>query len=73
MNDSPQSNRLLTMGEAADRLGVSTRFVRMVVHDRLIATVRLGRLVRFRPEDVQHYIDQQVNPARSERATQEVG
>ncbi|MHB1064216.1 MAG: excisionase family DNA-binding protein [Georgenia sp.] len=65
MHENPQPIRLLTMGEAADRLGVSTRFVRMAVRDGLISTVRLGRLVRFRPEDVEQYIDQQVDPARA--------
>ena len=68
MKDNPRADRLLTMGEAADRLGVSARFVRTAARNRLIATVRLGRLVRFRPEDVEHYIDQQIDPAETEQA-----
>ena len=36
------SDRLLTVDEAADRLGTPTRFVRRLIAERRIAFVRLG-------------------------------
>ena len=48
--------RLLTLQDAADLLNVSSRFVRAAAHEGLITTVRLGRLVRFRQEDLEAYL-----------------
>ena len=40
-------DRLLTVEEAAERLGTSTRFVRRLVAERRIAYVKVGRHVRL--------------------------
>jgi excisionase family DNA binding protein len=48
--------RLLTMEEAADRLGTSTRFVRRLIAERRIAYVKVGRHVRLDPTDVEAFI-----------------
>jgi excisionase family DNA binding protein len=48
--------QLLTPQEAADRLGTSLRFVRRLVFERRIAYRKLGRYVRFHPDDVEEYI-----------------
>jgi excisionase family DNA binding protein len=48
--------RLLTVEEAADRLGTSTRFVRRLVFERRIAYTKLGRHVRIAPRDVDAFI-----------------
>jgi excisionase family DNA binding protein len=40
-------DRLLTVEEAADRLGTSVRFVRRLVAERRIAYVKVGRHVRL--------------------------
>jgi excisionase family DNA binding protein len=37
------ADRLLTVGEAADRLATSTWFVRRLVFERRIAFVKVGR------------------------------
>lgn len=57
----PIANRLLTPREVAIRLGVSERWVRDHAtrrHPR-IAVVKLGPLLRFRPEDVAQFIAEQ--------------
>jgi excisionase family DNA binding protein len=50
------ADRLLTPQEAAERLGTSPRFVRRLVFERRIAYCKLGRYVRFHPDDVDEYI-----------------
>jgi excisionase family DNA binding protein len=42
----------LTVEEAADRLGTSTRFVRRLIFERRIAYTKLGRHVRIAPGDL---------------------
>jgi excisionase family DNA binding protein len=48
--------RLLTVEEAADRLGTSTRFVRRLVFERRIAFVKVGRHLRIAPADLDAFI-----------------
>ncbi|BDO42054.1 excisionase family DNA-binding protein [Cellulomonas sp. NTE-D12] len=53
---------LLTVAEAADRLRVTTRFIRMLIADGTLPAMRLGRRsIRLRREDV----DQVLRPMRS--------
>ena len=49
-------DRLLTVEEAADRLGTSVRFVRRLIAKRRIAYVKVGRHVRLDPADVEAFI-----------------
>ena len=56
MNDIESPVELLTLQQAAIRLGVSARFVRSLAKDRRIATIRLGRLVRFQPQAIDDYL-----------------
>jgi excisionase family DNA binding protein len=49
-------DRLLTVEEAADRLGTSVRFVRRLIAERRIAYVKVGRHVRLDPGDVEAFI-----------------
>ena len=44
--------RLLTVEEAAGRLGTSTRFVRRLIFERRIAYTKLGRHVRIAAADL---------------------
>ena len=50
-------DRLLTVEEAAERLGTSTRFVRRLIFERRIAFVRVGRHVRITPVDLDAFVD----------------
>jgi excisionase family DNA binding protein len=49
-------DRLLTVEEAAERLGTSVRFVRRLVTERRIAYVKVGRHVRLDSGDVEAFI-----------------
>jgi excisionase family DNA binding protein len=49
-------DRLLTVEEAADRLGTSVRFVRRLILERRIAYTKLGRHVRIAPLDLDAFI-----------------
>jgi excisionase family DNA binding protein len=49
-------DRLLTVEEAAERLGTSTRFVRRLILERRIAFVKVGRHVRIAPVDLDAFV-----------------
>ena len=49
-------DRLLTWEEAAERLNTTPRHVRRLVFERRIAYRKLGRYVRFHPDDLEEYI-----------------
>jgi excisionase family DNA binding protein len=47
---------MLTVDQAAERLGTSVRFVRRLVFERRIAFVKVGRHVRITPADLDAFI-----------------
>jgi excisionase family DNA binding protein len=47
---------LLSVEQAAERLGTSVRFVRRLVFERRIAYVKLGRHVRIASRDLDAFI-----------------
>jgi excisionase family DNA binding protein len=47
---------LLTVDQAAARLGTSVRFVRRLIAERRIAYVKLGRHVRIAAADLEAFI-----------------
>ena len=47
---------LLTIDDAATRLAVTPRFVRRLVAERRITFYRVGKFIRFDPEDVEALI-----------------
>jgi excisionase family DNA binding protein len=49
-------DKLLTVEEAAERLGTSVRFLRRLITERRIAFVRVGRHVRIDPADLEAFI-----------------
>jgi excisionase family DNA binding protein len=51
------------MSETAEWLNVPERMVRRLVAERRIPFVKVGRYVRFRPEDVEGWRDGNVRPA----------
>lgn len=53
----PSVLSLMTVDEAAARLGVSVRFVRRLVAERRIPFVKVGKFVRFDPADLEEWID----------------
>jgi excisionase family DNA binding protein len=51
-----ESEVLLDIDGLATRLGVTTRFVRRLVEERRVPYLKIGRLVRFDPSDVESWI-----------------
>jgi excisionase family DNA binding protein len=49
-------DKLLTVEQAAERLGTSVRFVRRLVFERRITYVKLGRHVRIPAGDLDAFI-----------------
>lgn len=52
-----QPGRPLTLGEAALYLNVSERYMRRLVAERRVTFLKVGRLLRFRPGDLDAYLD----------------
>ena len=52
----PELDALLSVEQAAERLGTSVRFVRRLVFERRIAFVKVGRHVRICPTDLDAFI-----------------
>ena len=48
--------RLLTVDEAAERLGTSTRFIRRRIAERRTASTKLGRHVRVAGRDLDAFV-----------------
>ncbi len=55
-NDRPNGRPMLGVGELAERLGTTERFVRRLVCDRRIAFHKVGKYVRFDQDDVDDWI-----------------
>ena len=50
------TDKLLTVEEAADRLGTSVRFVRRLIAERRITYVKVGRHVRITEADLASFV-----------------
>lgn len=59
---------LLTMEQAASALNISERKLWELVHRGEIPRVYIGRSVRFRPSDLQDWIDAQAQRTTGRRA-----
>lgn len=57
-DDRRPLGRLMSISEVADALGVEVRHVRRLVLERRIPYIKWGRLLRFDPDDVTAWIDQ---------------
>jgi excisionase family DNA binding protein len=53
---SPELDTLLSVEQAAERLGTSVRFVRRLVFERRLAFVKVGRHVRICQADLDAFI-----------------
>lgn len=51
-------NKLLNMDEASSLLGIKKSTLYQMVMRRQIACVKIGKLNRFRPEDLQAFINE---------------
>jgi excisionase family DNA binding protein len=55
--------RLLTIQEAAEKLGVRPNTLYLWVSQKRIPHRKIGRLVRFRECDLEEFVEQQRQPA----------
>ncbi|MDN3294373.1 helix-turn-helix domain-containing protein [Streptomyces ficellus] len=63
------SDRLLTVDQAAERLGTTDRFPRRLIAERRIAFVKVGRHVRIPERVLDAYIENNtVQPIRRRRS-----
>jgi excisionase family DNA binding protein len=53
----PQRANLIDITRAAERLGVTVRYMRRLVAERRIPYVKLGHLLRFDPVELEAWID----------------
>ncbi|WP_432059554.1 excisionase family DNA-binding protein [Streptomyces sp. S1] len=61
--------RLLTVDEAAERLGTGVRFIRRLVQERRIRYVKIGKHVRIADSVLTAYIEERtVEPVRTRRS-----
>ncbi len=50
--------RLLDIDAVAEQLNTSVRHIRRLVHEHRIPVVRVGRLIRFDPVDLDAWLDE---------------
>jgi excisionase family DNA binding protein len=60
-------DKLLTVQEVAEHLGCTVSGIRRWVLERKISVVKLGKLVRVDPQEVQRVLDAGLRPARPEK------
>ena len=51
--------QLLTIDQAAERLNVSTRFVRRLVDERRVPYLKIGKFIRFAEDELNAWIEAQ--------------
>jgi excisionase family DNA binding protein len=49
--------RLLSIDALADHLGVTERFVRRLVEDNRVPYLKIGKFVRFHPDDINAWLE----------------
>ncbi|MET7717428.1 helix-turn-helix domain-containing protein [Streptomyces sp. NPDC005407] len=61
-----KNDRLLTVEEAAERLGTGVRFIRRLISERRIRYVKLGKPVRIPESAITSYIEERTVPTLRE-------
>jgi excisionase family DNA binding protein len=50
---------LLTIDQAAERLNVTSRFIRRLIAERRIDYLKIGKFIRFRSDELDDWVEQQ--------------
>lgn len=67
--EANSDDRLLTVDEAAERLGTGVRFIRRLISERRIRYVKLGKHVRIADSVLNAYVEERtVEPVRARRS-----
>ncbi len=53
----PRRKPLIDSPALAEHLGTTERHVRRLVHERRIPFIKVGRLVRFDPDEIDRWLD----------------
>jgi len=53
--DAPEP--LIDIGTLAERLGVTERFVRRLVEERRVSYHKIGKFIRFDPDDINRWVE----------------
>jgi excisionase family DNA binding protein len=72
MNDSQFSSPLWDKGRAAEYLGIARSTLDHWVSDRRIVFVKMGRLVKFRKNDLDRFIAKNVRQTQTKRRSDEL-
>lgn len=48
---------LIRLEDVADRLGVNERHIRRLIAERRVPYLKIGHLIRFDPNDIEHWIE----------------
>ncbi|WP_076680574.1 helix-turn-helix domain-containing protein [Microbacterium sp. RU33B] len=65
MSTDPTPIRLLTLEQAAEATGLTTRALRHLYSSRRVPVTRLGRRVYFRQSDLSEWLDANTRPAET--------
>lgn len=58
-NESSHASRpLLTVEDVSSQLGVNVRHIRRLVQERRLPYIKWGRLLRFDPVDIEHFVEE---------------
>lgn len=60
---TPAPTSLLNVDALAERLGVTPRFVRRLVHERRVPFLKIGKFVRFDPREIDQWINDTRRPS----------
>lgn len=64
MSNTPAAGAcLLTVAQIAERLNTGERMARRLIAERRLPTVKVGRHVRVRADDLERWIESQTRPA----------
>ena len=57
MTNTERLPHLLTIDQLVERLGTSTRHIRRLIAERRIPYLKVGKLVRFDPDEINRWLD----------------
>jgi excisionase family DNA binding protein len=58
------ADRLLTISEVAERLQIKIPFLRKLIFQRRIPVSRIGRVIRFKPSEIERWLSERSTPER---------
>jgi excisionase family DNA binding protein len=66
-NPSPSDRHLIDVPALAKRLGVTQRFIRRLTAEDRVPFLKIGKFIRFDPQEIDRWIDEARCPAISSK------